>query len=93
MNLNNEQLFSLLGRLYVLLRRETQRMIDVEWATINTDYALEIMHLARNTQNSELKGLAERLEAIHPLIKRPYAALPTETAEPPAEAKYFKTLR
>ena len=71
MTINDEELFGALGRIYVLLRRKTQRMIDVEWAATNTDYALEIIHLARNTQNRNLQDLAVLLEVVHPLIKRP----------------------
>ncbi|MFM2408087.1 MAG: hypothetical protein RL358_829 [Pseudomonadota bacterium] len=93
MAINDEELFSVLGLIYVLLRRETHRMIDVEWATVSTDYALEIIHLARDTKNPELHSLAARLEGIHPLIKRPQRVIPPAPPEPPTEAKYFKTLR
>ena len=44
-----EQLFSVVGRVYVILRRETNRMIDVEWAIANAEYAREVIRLARTT--------------------------------------------
>ena len=93
MHTNNDELFAVLGRVYVLLRRETHRMIDVEWAVVNTDYALEIIHLARDTKSTDLLALANQIQLLHPGIKNP----PTERAEaaitPPSQDKYFTTLR
>ncbi|OIO82465.1 MAG: hypothetical protein AUJ88_01960 [Gallionellaceae bacterium CG1_02_56_997] len=65
-----EQLFSVVGRVYVMLRRETNRMIDVEWAIANADYAREVIKLARTTQVNELIQLAARIEDTHPLLPR-----------------------
>jgi len=93
MHTNNDELFAVLGRVYVLLRRETHRMIDVEWAVVNTDYALEVIHLARNTKNTDLLALANQIQILHPDIKNP----PNERAEAaikvPSQDKYFTTLR
>lgn len=93
MHINNDQLFAVLGRVYVLLRRETHRMIDVEWAVVNSDYALEVIHLARNTKNSDLLALANQIQLLYPQIKRE----PNPAASPnnpvPSPEKYFQTLR
>ncbi|MGB7650262.1 MAG: hypothetical protein WBL62_03565 [Gallionella sp.] len=88
----NDQLFALLGRVYVLLRRETHRMIDVEWAAINTDYALEVIHLARDTKNTDLLALANQIQILHPQIKNPPTAQSAD-ASPASPDKYFTTLR
>ena len=65
---SSEKLFALAGRVYVLLRRETTRMIDVEWMVVEPVYALEVIRLARATKNVELMELAERIEATHLLL-------------------------
>ncbi|MDH2919336.1 MAG: hypothetical protein PXX73_09110 [Sideroxydans sp.] len=93
MHVNNDQLFAVLGRVYVLLRRETHRMIDVEWAVVNTDYALEVIHLARNTKNSDLLALANQIQLLHPQIKRDPSAADSVNEASPAPDKYFQTLR
>jgi hypothetical protein len=63
-----ERLFSAAGRVYVLLRRETNRMIDVEWVIANAAYAREVVQQARATGVQELMELAERIEQTHPLL-------------------------
>jgi|GEM_PF-1766655 len=65
-----EQLFSVVGRVYVILRRETNRMIDVEWTITNAEYAREVIRLARATRVDELIELANRIEDTHPLLPR-----------------------
>lgn len=88
-----EQLFAVVGRVYVMLRRETNRMIDVEWAITNAEYAREVINLARNTQVDELVELADRIEDTHPLfprIKRVDVIPPAELFDAP---KYVQSLR
>ena len=86
-----EILFSLAGRAHVLLRREVNRIIDVEWMCIDAAYAQEIIKLARTVGSDELHKLADRVEEVHPLL-RPIAHLdapiPSRT-----ESKYVATLR
>lgn len=88
-----EKLFALAGRIHVLLRREHNRIIDVEWMCADESYAREVIKLARSTDSEELLALVERVEAVHPLLpKQPR----TETPPPPpptAEKKYVSTLR
>lgn len=86
-----EIVFSLAGRMHVLLRREINRIIDVEWMCIDVEYAKEVIKLARNVEVDELHKLADRIEAVHPLLPRiEYSGehLPMVT-----ESKYVKTLR
>lgn len=88
-----EQLFAVVGRVYVMLRRETNRMIDVEWAITNAEYAREVISLARNTQVDELVELADRIEDTHPLlprIKRVEVVPPAVLFDAP---KYVQSLR
>jgi hypothetical protein len=88
-----EQLFSVVGRVYVMLRRETNRMIDVEWAITNADYAREVIRLARETEVEELMELANRIEDTHPLlpkIKHVAVIPPTVLFDEP---KYVQSLR
>jgi hypothetical protein len=91
MHENLEKMFSLAGRMHVVLRREINRIVDVEWLCSDAAYAREVIKLARSAQSDELHKLAERIEEVHPLLRRnelPVAPLPMAT-----EAKYVKTLR
>lgn len=86
-----EILFSLAGRMHVLLRRETNRIIDVEWMCADPAYTREVIKLARAAESEELHKLAERVEEVHPLLPRIehlVAAMP-----PQAESKYMTSLR
>ena len=93
MHTNNDELFAVLGRVYVLLRRETHRMIDVEWAVVNSDYALEIIHLARDTKSIDLLALANQIQILHPGIKTPANERAEAAITAPSQDKYFTTLR
>ncbi len=86
-----EILFSLAGRMHVLLRRQANRIIDVEWLCTDAAYAREVIRLACAADCDELHKLAERVEAVHPLlpsIERQVAPMPTDT-----ESKYVTSLR
>ena len=86
-----EIMFSLAGRMHVLLRREFNRIIDVEWMCADAAYAREVVKLAYSAGSDELHGLAERVEEVHPLLPRAeYPAAPLRAA---AEQKYMTTLR
>jgi len=86
-----EILFSLAGRMHVLLRREINRIIDVEWMCADAAYAKEVIKLARTADSDELHKLAERVEQVHPKFLR------TERVDDHipamAESKYMTTLR
>ena len=86
-----EILFSVAGRIHVLLRRELNRIIDVEWMCADPVYAREVIKLARAADSEELHKLAERVEQVHPKFLR------TERVDNHipalAESKYMTTLR
>lgn len=86
-----EIMFSLAGRMHVLLRREINRIIDVEWMCADAAYAREVIKLARGVDSDELQKLAERVEEVHPLLERiELHAMPLHQV---AEQKYMATLR
>ena len=80
MSTDNEKLFSTFGRIHVILRREQGRIIDVEWAAANGEYALEIQKLASASANQELGELSEQIGLLHPLLK--------DSAKPAAATKH-----
>lgn len=86
-----EVLFSVAGRIHVLLRRELNRIIDVEWMCADPVYAREVIKLARAADSEELPKLADRVEEVHPKFLR------TERVDDHipamAESKYMTTLR
>lgn len=86
-----EVLFSLAGRIHVLLRRETNRIIDVEWMCTDGVYAREIVGLVSKTDSDELHKLAERIKEVHPHFAR---QIQPEAAEPESKVtRYMNTLR
>ncbi|MDD2686077.1 MAG: hypothetical protein PHY62_07955 [Gallionella sp.] len=92
----SEVLFSLSGRLHVILRRATNRIIDVEWLAINGEYARAVIELARDADTAELNELADRIEEIHPLLARQIKPVATHIPPAPAEQqedKYLFSLR
>ncbi len=88
-----EILFSLAGRMHVLLRREINRIIDVEWICANPAYASEIIKLARTVGSEELQKLADRVEEVHPGLPRAGHGHIAEPVPAAAEPKYVATLR
>jgi len=88
---DQEIMFSLAGRMHVSLRREINRIIDVEWFCSNAAYAREVIKLARSTRSEELDKLAGRMEEVHPLLLR--AEQKTEDTPVVTESQYVTTLR
>lgn len=88
-----EKIFSLSGRVHVLLRRESNRIVDVEWMTSNADYVREILRVIRGTENAELHELAQRIETLHPLLPRAAQTAHPDTQEEEHAAKYLYSLR
>lgn len=86
-----EILFSLAGRMHVLLRREINRIIDVEWMCADAAYAKEVIKLARTVDSDELHKLADRVEQVHPKFLRTEHVADHIPAM--AESKYMTTLR
>lgn len=88
-----EVLFSLAGRIYVLLRRESNRMIDIEWFIVNADYAQEVLRLAQASKQEELIALAQRALAQHPLLIAQRPVVLHEKLVSPVLPKYVTYLR
>ncbi len=88
---NMEVLFSVAGRMHVLLRREINRIVDVEWMCADAAYAKEVVKLARSVESEELHKLADRVEEVHP--KLPRIEHVVESLPTPTEPKYVATLR
>jgi hypothetical protein len=86
-----EVLFSLAGRIHVLLRREINRIIDVEWMCADAAYAKEVVKLARTVDSDELHKLADRVEQVHPKFLRTERIV--EHLPAMEESKYMTTLR
>jgi hypothetical protein len=86
-----EILFSLAGRMHVLMRREINRIIDVEWMCADAAYAREVIKLARTVDSDELHKLADRVAQVHPkFLRTEYVADHLPAME---ESKYMTTLR
>lgn len=100
MSTDNEKLFSMVGRVHVILRREQARIIDVEWVMANSEYALEVQRLAHSSGNQELAELSGQIGTLHPLLKddaKPVAASNKAHGSKPPEAdvaaKYTFSIR
>ncbi|OGT23298.1 MAG: hypothetical protein A2342_10200 [Gallionellales bacterium RIFOXYB12_FULL_54_9] len=86
-----EILFSLAGRVHTLLRRESSRIIDVEWLCADAAYAREVIRLVATIESEELQKLAERIREVHPLFLK--TAERAGSVIVPSECKYTNTLR
>jgi hypothetical protein len=90
---DHEIIFSLAGRMHVALRREINRIIDVEWCCSNAAYAGEIIKVARSSESEELSKLADRMEQVHPLFQHAEQKRTVEAISKAAESQYIRTLR
>jgi hypothetical protein len=86
-----EVLFSVAGRIHVLLRREINRIIDIEWMCADPVYAREVIKLARTVDSDELHKLADRVEQVHPKFLHTERVVDHIPAM--EESKYMTTLR
>lgn len=59
------QAFSLMGRLHVVLRRETGRITDVEYMRLDPAYCRHLIQLAAQSGHIDLVKIAERLHDIY----------------------------
>jgi hypothetical protein len=86
-----EILFSLAGRVHTLLRRESSRIIDVEWMCIDGAYAREILRLVDASASDELQKLGDRIREVHPALLK--TAEKTAPASVSNDRKYTNSLR
>ena len=61
--MSENEKFSLATQIFVRLRRNSGRMIDVIWMATNAEYAAEILRIARETGDHDLSQVADRFEA------------------------------
>ena len=62
--MSESEKLSIAGLINNTLRRSIKRIIDVEWALQNEDYAREIIRIARKEGVEELSRYADRMEEI-----------------------------
>lgn len=62
--MTSDDKFATAAHLYVLLRRKCGRVVDTVWMAQSTDYALEILRVAREQADADLTRLADRFEAL-----------------------------
>ncbi len=81
--------FVLQTRLFVIMRRELARVIDLEYLRRNREYATEIMTLAEDSADPDLVDVARKLRKIMELPAHPTAKRVAEEVElaPPPMAK------
>ena len=61
---SESDIFALMGRMHVILRKTLGRITDVDYMYRHPDYAREILDLAYHTNHHELVQLAEQLEPL-----------------------------
>lgn len=91
------QAFSLMGRLHVVLRREAGRITDVEYMRIDPAYCRHLIQIALQSGHADLEKIGERLDAIYfgedglfvvapprpPLLARLGTGMPSAPAKAP----------
>lgn len=97
--MSENEKFSLATQIFVRLRRNSGRMIDVIWMATNAEYAAEILRIAREAGDPDLSQIADRFEAALNSSGRPSSAstpAPSQAdRDTPDEVKahYIGTLR
>jgi len=78
------EIFAVLGRIHVLLRRDLNRITDIEWASVNRPYAMEVIRLCATANHPDLKVLAIRLAELLELnpAAKPGSAAAVRTPAP-----------
>jgi hypothetical protein len=92
---DNEK-FAIAAHLSVILRRKIGRAIDTLWMIQNTEYAQEILRIARDHADADIMRLADRFEGlVRSTASVPAAAVPAAaTGQDAAIAdKYIGRLR
>lgn len=59
------EVFALMGRLHVILRRETGRITDIEYMRQDPAYCRHVLDLAAHSGNADVVALRERLESLY----------------------------
>ena len=59
------QAFALMGRIHILLRRETGRVTDIRYMSVNPEYCLHVIELGSIAADPTLKSMCETLKDIY----------------------------
>lgn len=59
------QAISLLGRLHVMLRRESGRITDIEYMRIDAQYCRHVLELAWKSDNPDMRQISEKLAHLY----------------------------
>lgn len=78
--MSDDRLSAIATHLYVRLRRDGGRVIDVIWLTRNQDYAREVLRLARMIPDPEVIRMSDAFEQIM------FGTAPKRAAPPPMAA-------
>jgi hypothetical protein len=70
MSASASEVFAVLGRIHVLLRRDLNRITDIEWAAVNKAYALEVVKLCAKGAHPDLNMLAGKLTEMMDLAPK-----------------------
>ncbi|MET0378846.1 MAG: hypothetical protein ABW049_07620 [Spongiibacteraceae bacterium] len=81
--------FAIAARLYVQLRRKSNRAIDTVWMVQSNEYAREVLRIARAQSDNDLQQLANHFEAL----MGPAAAPSASASAPVSASKYVGSLR
>ena len=78
--------FSLMARLHVILRRQNERVTDIEYMRIDPQYCRYVLNLARQLPNPDLLEICMKLEEVffgerglfaHPAAAKSFAQVVT----------------
>jgi hypothetical protein len=59
------QAFSLMGRLHVMLRRQTGRVTDIEYMRIDPAYCRHLLEMASKMPDGDLQEICAKLEEVY----------------------------
>ncbi|MDQ9171668.1 hypothetical protein Q8A64_14740 [Oxalobacteraceae bacterium R-40] len=59
------QAFSLMARLHVIIRRETGRVTDIEYMRIDPVYCRHVLNMAMSMPNDDLPQICEKLQEVY----------------------------
>ena len=82
--MQDSEKMAIAAHLHVLLRRKLGRVTDVEWMVKSTDYAQEVIRIARAEAHEDLHEWASKLETAI----APRAAKAATRSSDPADSRF-----
>lgn len=64
-NDQDNQVFALMSRLHVILRRQSGRVTDVEYMRINPGYCRHVLDIAREHPSEDARSIGDKLWGIY----------------------------